>query len=128
MPSRISPVHGRTRAFSRGWLALLAAALLLAAVAGFAEERKTRSVQGSVTAQDDSPVTGAVVYLKNSKTLQIRSFFTQKDGTYYFHDLSPDIDYEIKAENDGAWSAAHTLSTFDTRKLVTINLKINPKK
>jgi hypothetical protein len=128
MPSRILPIDGRARGFSRRWLALVAAALLLTAIAGFAEERKTRSVQGTVTAQDDSLVSGAVVYLKNAKTLQIRSFFTQQDGSYSFHDLSPDIDYELKAENHGAWSNAHTLSSFDTRKLVTINLKINPKK
>lgn len=107
---------------------MVAAVLLLAAVTGFAEDRKTRSVQGSVTAPDDSLVSGAVVYLKNTKTLQIRSFFTQKDGSYYFHDLSPDIDYELKAEYSGASSGAHTLSSFDSRKLATINLKLNPKK
>jgi hypothetical protein len=73
-------------------------------------------------------VTGAVVYLKNTKTLQIRSFFTQKDGSYYFHDLSPDIDYELKAEFSGASSGTHTLSSFDSRKLATINLKLNSKK
>jgi hypothetical protein len=109
-------------------VAILAAVLLLTAVAGFAEDKRTRSVQGSVTAPDDSLVTGAVVYLKNTKTLQIRSFFTQKDGSYYFHDLSPDIDYELKAEYNGASSGAHNLSSFDSRKLATINLKLNPKK
>lgn len=110
---------------------ILPAALLLAAIAGFAADKKddkTRSVQGSVTAADDSLVNGAVVYLKNTKSLQIRSFFTQKDGGYYFHDLSPDIDYELKAEYSGLSSGAHTLSSFDTRKLATINLKLKPKK
>jgi hypothetical protein len=107
---------------------MLAAVLLLGAVIGFAEDQRTRSVQGSVTAQDDSLVSGAVVYLKNTKTLQIRSFFSQKDGSYYFHDLSPDIDYELKAEYNGASSGAHTLSSFDSRKQATINLKLNPKK
>ena len=128
MPSRISRVDRRVRGFSGAGVALLAAALLLAAIAGFAADDHTRSVQGSVTAPDDSPVNGAVVYLKNTKSLQIRSFFTQKDGSYYFHDLSPDIDYELKAEYSGSSSGAHTLSSFDTRKLATINLKLNPKK
>jgi hypothetical protein len=128
MPSRIPRVHGRVRAFSVAGLALLAAALLFAVTAGFAKDPQTRTVQGSVTAPDDSLVNGAVVYLKNTKSLQIRSFFTQKDGSYYFHDLSPDIDYELKAEYNGASSGAHTLSSFDTRKLATINLKLSSKK
>jgi len=109
-------------------LAMLLAALLLSAATLSATDQKTRSVQGTVTAQDDSLVVGAVVYLKNTKSLQIRSFFTQKDGTYYFHDLSPDIDYELKAEFSGASSSAHTLSSFDSRKVATINLKLNPRK
>jgi hypothetical protein len=125
MLSRIARVHRHARGFAGAGVALL---LLLAAFGGLAADNKTRTVQGSVTAADDSLVSGAVVYLKNTKSLQIRSFFTQKDGSYYFHDLSPDIDYELKAEYNGASSGAHTLSSFDTRKLATINLKLNPKK
>jgi hypothetical protein len=126
MLARISPVNGRRLAL--GSLALSAAFLLVAAGAGFAKDPPTRSVQGFVTAPDDTPVVGAVVYLKNTKSLQIRSFFTQKDGAYSFRDLSPDIDYELKAENQGTWSNPHTLSSFDARKTITINLKLNPKK
>jgi len=128
MPSRIPRVGARVRGFSGAGLALLAAALLLVAIAGFAKDPQTRTVQGAVSAPDESLVNGAVVYLKNTKSLQIRSFFTQKDGSYYFHDLSPDIDYELKAEYNGASSGAHTLSSFDTRKLATINLKLSSKK
>ena len=89
----------------------------------------SRILSGTVTDKaNDKPIPEAVVYLKNTKSLQIRSFFTQKDGTYYFHDLSPDIDYELKAEFSGASSSAHTLSSFDSRKVATINLKLNPRK
>jgi len=128
MPFRIPRTGRPGRGFAGAGLALLAAALLLAAVVALAADSHTRSVQGSVTAPDDSLVNGAVVYLKNTKSLQIRSFFTQKDGSYYFHDLSPDIDYELKAELNGLSSGAHTLSSFDTRKLATINLKLSAKK
>jgi hypothetical protein len=128
MPSRISRVGARVRGFSGAGLALLAAGLLLVAIAGFAKDPQTRTVQGAVSAPDESLVNGAVVYLKNTKSLQIRSFFTQKDGSYYFHDLSPDIDYELKAEYNGLSSGTRTLSSFDTRKLATINLKLNAKK
>jgi Carboxypeptidase regulatory-like domain len=112
------------------WLALLAV-LLLCAPAAFAQKKgaeTTRSVQGIVTVADDSPVNGAVVQLKNSKTLQIRSFITKDDGMYHFYDLSPDIDYELKADYQGASSNTKTLSSFDSRKQAVLNLKLNPKK
>src|SRR5262252_4334235 len=43
------------------------------------EDQANRSVQGTVTSAEDAPVTGAVVQLKNTKTLQIRSFITKED-------------------------------------------------
>ena len=120
------------------WVKALAsavvAALFLSAVCGIAQEKKkkggdqTRSVQGVVNAADDSAVNGAVVYLENTKSMQIRSFITQKEGAYYFHDLSPDIDYKLRAEYQGASSGTKTISSFDSRKDVYINLKLNPKK
>jgi hypothetical protein len=112
------------------WLALLVVCLL-GAPTTFAQKKKaetTRSVQGTVTVADDSPVNGAVVQLKNTKTLQIRSFITKDDGTYHFYDLSPDIDYELKADYQGASSSTKTLSSFDSRRQTTLNLKLNPKK
>ena len=112
------------------WLALLVVCLL-GAPTTFAQKKKaetTRSVQGTVTVADDSPVNGAVVQLKNTKTLQIRSFITKDDGTYHFYDLSPDIDYELKADYQGASSSTKTLSSFDSRKQAVLNLKLNPKK
>ena len=85
----------------------------------------TRTVQGSVTDAQGSAVDGAVVQLKNTKTLQIRSFITKEQGSYYFHGLSPDVDYELKAEYQGAASPSKTLSSFDNRKKAVINLKLN---
>lgn len=101
--------------------------LLLAPIAGFAQKKgteTTRSVQGTVTTAADKPVSGAVVQLKNTKTLQIRSFITQDNGTYYFQGLSPDVDYELKADYQGGTSGTRTLSSFDSRRQAIINLKI----
>ena len=115
-------------------LCLLLIAAVLAVPAGLAQNEKKkgqntpRTVQGTVTAPDNSMVSGAVVYLKNTKTLQIRSFITQKDGSYHFIELSPDIDYELRADFQGQSSSTHTLSSFDTRKDSFLNLKLNPKK
>ena len=117
----------------RVWL-VLAAVLFLCAPATFAQKAPkksgdaNRSVQGTVSAGDESPVNGAVVQLKNSKTLQIRSFITKEDGTYHFYDLSLDIDYELKADYQGASSNTKKLSSFDSRTQSVLNLKLNPKK
>jgi len=115
----------------RLWLLLLAVSLL-AGPAAFAQKDKkgdsqNRSVSGMVTTPDDQPVSGAVVQLKNTKSLQIRSFITKDDGSYYFHGLSTDVDYELKADHQGASSGSKTLSSFDTRKEATINIKLNKK-
>jgi hypothetical protein len=109
-----------------GWLLVL---LLLASVSvGFAQkEGAMRSVQGSVSNPDESVAVGAVVQLKNMKTLQVRSFITLEDGTYHFFELSPDVDYELKADFQGASSGPKTLSSFDSRKKAVINLKLNKK-
>lgn len=88
------------------------------------EDRQTRSVQGIITDGSDNPLNGAVVQLKDTKTLQIRSFITKENGTYHFHSLNPDIDYELKAEHQGASSGSKTLSSFDSRKAAVINLKV----
>jgi hypothetical protein len=113
--------------------ALLVMALVVSLpLASFAKKPKDpeagmRSVSGVVTAADDSVASGAVVQLKNTKTLQIRSFITQQDGRYYFHGLSPDIDYELKAESHGLSSSSKTLSSYDSRKEAILNLKLNKK-
>jgi len=88
------------------------------------EAGNLRSVEGVVTDAQDKAVSGAVVYIKNSKTLQIRSFITKEEGGFYFHSLSPDVDYELHAESNGASSPNKTLSSFDSRKKATINLKL----
>jgi hypothetical protein len=92
------------------------------------EDTNVRTVQGTVTDTNDSAVEGAVVQIKNTKTLQIRSFITKEQGGYYFHGLSPDVDYELKAEKQGAVSSQKTLSSFDSRKKAVINLKLESKK
>jgi hypothetical protein len=107
-------------------IALLALASL-AAAADPKQNANTRSVQGTVTDSTDAAVDGAVVQLKDSKTLQVRSFITRTDGTYHFHGLNPDIDYELEARHQGATSGSKTLSAFDSRKSAVINLKIQRK-
>jgi hypothetical protein len=112
---------------------VLLAVLMVCSSGSFAQNKKkgqdqSRSVQGTVSAPDESVVNGARVYLENTKTLQVRTFYTQKDGAYYFHELSPDIDYKLRAEFEGSASPVKTLSSFDSRKEAVLNLKLTPKK
>ena len=113
---------------STRWLALLLALFLSIGVISAQKKNKgedqNRSVQGTVTTEDGSLAVGAEVQLKNTKNLQIRSYVTQKEGTYFFHGLSHDVDYEVKAQYNGVWSSSKTVSSFDSRKDVTLDLKI----
>lgn len=85
---------------------------------------KMRSVEGVVTDAKGAPVPEAVVLLTDSKTLQVRSFITLKDGSFHFYGLSSDINYDLRAEHDKAYSATKTVSAYNDRKKITINLKL----
>lgn len=124
------------RSIPEGWITMkrFIVVLLFVALAGsltaaLASQRATgpRSLQGVVSSASGAPVDQAVVQLKDTKSLAIRSFITRQDGTYHFHGLSPDNDYEVRAEYQGATSDSKTLSSFDSRKEAVINLKLNKK-
>ena len=91
------------------------------------EDLSVRTLQGTVTDADDKPVNGAVVQLKDMRTLQVRSFITQDVGTYHFSGLKVENDYQVKAEFSGASSDTKTLSVFDNRRTPVMNLKLEKK-
>ena len=87
----------------------------------------TRSIEGTVLDGKGAPVPGAIILLKDTKTLQVRSYIAQKDGKYHFFGLSSDINYELRAQANGMTSPDKMVSVFDSRKLVTLNLKLKKK-
>ena len=91
------------------------------------EDPNVRSLQGQVNDPDEKPVAGAVVQLKDTRTLLVRSFITQTDGGYRFSGLRADTDYEVKAEYNGTSSDVKRLSNFDSRKIANVILKLNKK-
>lgn len=115
---------------------LAAAALALTGVAGAQlfprpkkdRESQLRTLDGLVMGKGDAPLAGAVVYLKNTKTLAVKSLYTGEDGLYRFNALSPNTDYEVFAEYKGKRSDTKTLSSFDSRAAARINLKIDVAK
>jgi hypothetical protein len=92
------------------------------------DDPNVRAVTGTVRLVNDTLVDGAVVQLKNTKTMQVRSFITKADGVYQFQGLSTNVDYELKAESKGMVSPSRTLSTFDDRKRAIMHLKLENKK
>jgi hypothetical protein len=92
------------------------------------EEANSRSVMGTVTGADEMPSVGAVVQLKDMRTLQIRSFITQGDGTYHFNGLKADVDYQLTARSGDTSAPTRTLSVFDSRKEAILNFKLENKK
>jgi hypothetical protein len=87
------------------------------------EEAALRSVQGTVVDKDDKPVVGAIVQLKDVRTLQMRSYISKANGEYHFSSLKIDDDYEVEARNNHLTSGPKKISIFDTRKIVIENLK-----
>jgi|SRR5450432_534732 hypothetical protein len=109
--------------------AVFAMLLVLLSLPALAQkDQDMRNVTGKVLSAQDQPLTKAVVHLKNTKTLVIKTYITEPDGTYRFSALSPNVDYEIYAEKDGSHSDTKTLSAFDNRKQLTVTLKIHSEK
>lgn len=91
------------------------------------EEANSRSVQGTVVGPDGNPVSGAVVQLKDQRTLQVRSFITQGDGMYRFFSLKMDNDYQLIVKSGELAAGPRALSVFDTRKEAIINFKLEKR-
>jgi hypothetical protein len=107
---------------------LVACALLLvlsvAAHAGDKEKSQGRLLFGKVLDQQDNPVVGAIVYLTNTRTHAVKSYIVGQDGTYRFPSLSATVDYEVYAQHDKGKSDTKSVSQFDDRSQVYIDLKI----
>ena len=102
------------------------------AATGSAFEKKDkgdngRLLTGRVTDHQDNPVPNAIVYLANPRTRAVKTFIVGADGTYRFPSLSPNIDYEVYAQFNGKKSDTKTVSQFDNRPQVNINLKIDTR-
>jgi hypothetical protein len=84
-----------------------------------------RVVQGKVLDPKDAPVPNAVVYLKDMKSLAVKSFITGPDGSYRFGQLGPGVDYAVYAEMNGKKSSVKTVSAFDSKNQFIINLHLD---
>lgn len=115
----------------RGFEALILC-VLVCSLGSFAlaRQRSTqlRTVHGTVVNSSGAPIAGAVVYLRNLRTLTVRTYFSSRNGNYRFSGLDPNVDYKIHAEHQNLTSVSHTISSFDSNPEIIIQLKIDRKK
>ena len=106
---------------------LLAGPCILVALptAASAQTAQGRVVQGKVELSSGGMAKGAIVYIKNGKTLEVRTYISTADGSYRFGQLNPDADYTVWAEYQGKKSKERTISSFDTKKVFNIPLRID---
>jgi Carboxypeptidase regulatory-like domain len=109
------------------WLVLFLA--LNASVFAQAPKKDTqlRSVRGVVADRDEKPIPNAVVFLKNLRTTTVISHFSDDEGDYRFTGLDTNVDYEVFAQFNGQKSATRTVSALDSRREITLNLKVDRK-
>ena len=113
-------------------ISCLIVAMALLATAATAQDKKReaqlRTVRGVVTDKSETPLNGSVVFLKNMRTNSVRSSYTDDTGSYRFSGLDPNADYELHAEKENEKSNTRTVSSFDSRKDIVLNLKIDKRK
>jgi len=115
----------------RTGIILILGLLFLAAGANAQDSKKEsqlRTVRGVVVDKSESPVQGGVVFLKNLRNNQVRSYIADPEGSFRFSGLDPNADYEVHAEKDGAKSPTRQVSSFDNRKEIVLTLKLDKKK
>lgn len=108
--------------------AIAAVLLLLCTVAYPAPQKKDKAqgrlLYGKVLDQQDNPVIDAIVYLTNTRTHAVKTYIVGQDGTYRFPGLST-VDYEVYAQSNGRKSDTKSVSQFDDRPQVYVDLKVN---
>lgn len=110
---------------------LLLIMVVLSALPGAAQGRKKepplRTVRGQVVDKEEKSLPTAIVYLKNLNNKNETTHIADDQGNYRFSGLDPNVDYEIHAEHQGKSSPKRTVSTFDNRKEIIIQLKVGRK-
>jgi len=89
------------------------------------EKQNGRLLFGKVLDHQDNPLVNAVVYLTNTRTRAVKTYIVGQDGTYRFPALSTAVDYEVYAQYNGRKSDAKSVSQFDDRSQVYIDLRID---
>lgn len=117
----------RTTGIAPSLVLLLAIMAVSASTVRAQSERdrsQLRTVHGSVMDRRDNPIPNGIVYLLNKKTQTVRTYIADSQGHYQFTGLDPNVDFEIHAEYKHQKSSRRTVSSFDDRRDIEINLTV----
>jgi hypothetical protein len=89
------------------------------------DKTEGRLLFGKVLDPQDNPLPDSVVYLTNTRTRAVKTYIVGQDGTYRFPALSTAIDYEVYAQYKGRKSETKSVSQFDDRSQVYVDLRID---
>jgi hypothetical protein len=119
----------RKRSLSVAFISACVLLLALAATAGATPDKKDKNagrlLSGKVLDQSDNPLGDAIVYLTNTRTRAVKTYIVGRDGIYRFPALANAVDYEVYAQYNGHKSDTKSVSQFDDRSEVYIDLRIN---
>jgi hypothetical protein len=109
-------------------LSVVCALVVVSSALSFGLDKKDASqgrlLSGKVLDPQDNPVVGSIVYLTNTRTHAVKTYIVGQDGTYRFPGLS-NVDYEVYAQHNDHKSDTKSVSQFDDRSQVYIDLKID---
>jgi Carboxypeptidase regulatory-like domain len=101
----------------------------LCAVSSASPDKKEKVVgrllYGKVLDPQDNPLPDAVVYVTNTRNRTVKTYIVGADGTYRFPALSTAVDYEVYAQYKGHKSDTKSVSQFDDRSQVYLDLKVD---
>ena len=121
----------RKQSVIRALIVACALLLSLSAVLGTAADKKDKTVGrllfGKVLDPQDNPLPDAIVYVTNTRTRTVKTYIVGPDGTYRFPALSTAVDYEVYAQYNGRKSDTKSVSQFDDRSQVYVDLKVNTR-
>ena len=105
--------------------------MALSAVSGASPDKKDKTVGrllfGKVLDPQDNPLPDAVVYVTNMRTRMVKTYIVGPDGTYRFPALSTAVDYEVYAQYKDHKSDTKSVSQFDDRSQVYVDLKVDTR-
>jgi hypothetical protein len=105
--------------------------IALSVAAGASPDKKDKTVGrllfGKVLDPGDNPLPDAVVYVTDTRTRAVKTYIVGPDGSFRFPALSTSVDYEVYAQFKGHRSDTKSVSQFDDRSQVNMNLKIDTR-
>src|SRR6202035_3605990 len=102
------------------YAAILAILTCLTLIAG----SDFRSLTGVVVDSRGNALPGSFVLIENTNTLEVRSYITDKAGSYRFNELYTGVDYTVRAQYHRVWSPLKTLSKFNSENHPQISLVV----